>query len=116
MLLTLPSRRLLAFTICLLIGTVAIHQYRVTYDVHRIVVPFREPFWTAYSILHFGIFGNPFSILNTGPSAHLVPLFPGFLAGVKSDQCPIPNSQFLADGTAELRAVSSDKDWASRIE
>jgi hypothetical protein len=103
--LTLSSRRLLALTICLLIGAVAIHQYRVTYDVHRTVVPFPEPLSTAYSIRHLGVFGNPFSILNTGPSTHLAPLFPGFLALVFRVFGDGPTAVYVCEWSAAIAAA-----------
>ena len=39
-----------------------------------------EPFSLARSLVEDGEFANPFYLLPTGPSAHLAPLFPDFLA------------------------------------
>lgn len=52
---------------------------------------------TAYSLYKFGKYADPFEALPTGPSAHVAPAFPFFVAGVYS---------IFGDGTAGSRALA----------
>jgi len=102
---TALALRVSAAIICLLVGIAAVHQYRVTYDVHGTLIAFPEPLATAYSIRHLGVFGNPFSTLNTGPSTHLAPLFPGFLALVLRLFGEGPTAAYICEWSAAIAAA-----------
>jgi hypothetical protein len=52
---------------------------------------------TAYSLYRFGEWRDPFAALPTGPSAHVAPLFPLFIAGIY---------HVFGDGSAGSRALA----------
>jgi hypothetical protein len=65
---------------CLVLFAVGLFRYRVRYDSTDIVPREEETFQLARNIAETGQFANPFVSLDTGPSAHLAPAFPAFLA------------------------------------
>jgi hypothetical protein len=67
------------FIACLLLFVVALARYWV-FDQTEPVPHDPESFRVARSIAEKGEFSNPFVPLDTGPSAHLAPAFPAFLA------------------------------------
>jgi hypothetical protein len=64
---------LVLFVLCFL-------RYWVGYDMTSVVPDAPEPWRIAHSLRATGHFSNPFDPLETGPSAHLAPAFPTFLA------------------------------------
>ncbi len=66
--------------ICLIIAVLTACRYWVSYDPAVRVPEHPESFALARSIAYKGQFANPFAAMETGPSAHLAPLFPAFLA------------------------------------
>jgi len=66
--------------VCALLFALSLGRYWIGYDPSRIVPQRPEGFKLAHNIAADGQFANPFSTLNTGPSAHLAPAFPFFLA------------------------------------
>jgi hypothetical protein len=68
------------FSAYLLLFVVALAQYWVPYDDGDSVPHFPESFSVAWNLAEKGAYSNPFVTLHTGPSAHLAPAFPAFLA------------------------------------
>jgi len=52
----------------------------VSFDPNLLAHPRGEAWCLAQSLCDTGKFANPFAALDTGPSAHLAPVFPAFLA------------------------------------
>lgn len=67
-------------TICVLLAVLTLCRYWVGYDATVLVPHCCEDFALARNIAFEGQFANPFRAVLTGPSAHLAPLFPAFLA------------------------------------
>jgi hypothetical protein len=65
---------------CIVIFFVALGRYWVVYDSTDSVPDNPESFRLALNIADKGQFANPFVPLDTGPSAHIAPAFPAFLA------------------------------------
>jgi len=65
---------------CLALFLLTLWRYWIPYDPTDFVHRDPESQRLAYSIFEHGRFANPFVPLDTGPSAHLSPIFPGFLA------------------------------------
>jgi hypothetical protein len=65
---------------CVLLFAASLTRYWVRYDPHGAVPKGPESLSLAYSLYTTGQFANPFGVLATGPSAHLAPAFPTFLA------------------------------------
>jgi hypothetical protein len=65
---------------CVMLFVAGLIRYRVNYDPHGLVPRNPESLALAYNLDATGQFANPFQALATGPSAHLAPLFPAFLA------------------------------------
>jgi hypothetical protein len=55
-------------------------RYWVSYDPNASVVRTQESASIAFNFIESHQFANPFYLLNTGPSAHLAPAFPIFMA------------------------------------
>jgi hypothetical protein len=60
----------------------ALLRFWVSYDPAAPIPRHPESFRLAYSLYEHGRFANPFLAADTGPSAHLAPVFPAFLAGI----------------------------------
>lgn len=67
---------------CALLFVAAVLRYWVSYDPTASVPRHPETFRLAYNLYEHGRFANPFIAAETGPSAHLAPVFPGILAGL----------------------------------
>ena len=65
---------------CGLLFLAALTRYRVAYDPSETVPRDPEPWRLARSLAEKGQFANPFAALETGPSAHLAPAYPAYLA------------------------------------
>lgn len=73
-------RRMFLVLACILLFLVSLARYWVRYDPSASVPYYPEPYGLARNLYHTGKFANPFPFLQTGPSAHLSPVFPAFLA------------------------------------
>jgi hypothetical protein len=73
-------RRQFCALACVSLFAACLLQYWVTYDSSDIVPRDPESFRLAHNLAEKGQFANPFVPLDTGPSAHLAPAFPAFLA------------------------------------
>jgi hypothetical protein len=80
---------------CLLLFLGALSRYWV-YDRSESVPHDPESFRLARSIAETGQFANPFAALNTGPSAHMGPAFPAFVAFL---------IRVFGDGSAGMYAI-----------
>ncbi|MBV9671874.1 MAG: glycosyltransferase family 39 protein, partial [Verrucomicrobia bacterium] len=80
---------------CLLIFALALCRYWV-HDRTEAVRHDPESFRLARSIVEKGDFANPFVALDTGPSAHMGPVFPAFLALL---------IRLFGDGTGGMYAI-----------
>jgi hypothetical protein len=69
-------------TVCALLFVAALLRYWVSYDPSASVSGELETYRIAHNIYQRGQFANPFGAAETGPSAHLPPVFPGLLAGL----------------------------------
>jgi hypothetical protein len=87
----------------MLVGLLTVFIYHPRFRRHSIRVAGFESTALAQSIAEHGTFSNPFYSLNTGPSAHLAPLYPAYLA--------LFMKVFPTD-----QAVGSALVWASLIE
>ena len=65
---------------CIALFLTALSRYSVSYVSSDSVPREPETFRLAHSLYKTGKFANPFAALDTGPSAHLSPVFPSFLA------------------------------------
>jgi hypothetical protein len=65
---------------CIVLFLTALSRYSVSYVSSDSVPREPETFRLAHSLCETGKFANPFAALDTGPSAHLSPVFPSFLA------------------------------------
>ncbi len=65
---------------CLALFATGLVRYRLRYDSTDFVPRDPESFRLAHNLAEKGQFANPFVPLDTGPSAHLAPAFPAFLA------------------------------------
>jgi hypothetical protein len=66
--------------ISLLLFVVTLWRYWVPFDPHAFVPRDPESARSAWSLYEHGALANPFCALDTGPSSHLSPVFPTFLA------------------------------------
>ena len=80
---------------CLLLFLAALSRYWV-YDRSEAVPHDPESFRLARNIAETGQFANPFAALDTGPSAHMGPAFPAFVAFL---------IRAFGDGTAGMYAI-----------
>lgn len=76
----LARRRHLYTLACVLLFVASLLRYWVSYDPGASVPRDPESFRLAHNLYEKGQFANPFAALATGPSAHLAPVFPAFLA------------------------------------
>src|ERR1700742_4935239 len=74
------ARTLLKLIAVMLLGLLTIFVYHPRFKRHSVRVAGFESAALAQSIADHGEFSNPFYSLNTGPSAHLAPLYPAYLA------------------------------------
>jgi len=65
---------------CILLFFAALSRYWVGYVPTDSVIREPESFRLAHSLYETDKFANPFAALDTGPSAHLSPVFPSFVA------------------------------------
>jgi hypothetical protein len=75
----LRARKRFYSVACLLLFVAALSRYWV-YDWTETVPHHPESFRLARSIAEKGQFANPFAALDTGPSAHMGPMFPAIVA------------------------------------
>jgi hypothetical protein len=68
--------------VCAFLFIVALARYWVNYDPAISAPIGSETYRIANSLYEHGQFANPFRASQTGPSAHLAPVFPGLLAGL----------------------------------
>lgn len=73
-------QRLLPFLIAALIFGATLYVYYAPYHPHRLCGVGYESLQLACSLAQKGTFADPFQTMPTGPSAHLAPLYPAFLA------------------------------------
>jgi hypothetical protein len=77
---TVRRRQLCAFASVVLF-VVSLSRYWVRFDPSESLRRgFGEPTALAHALNDEGTFANPFAVLDTGPSAHLSPVFPTFMA------------------------------------
>lgn len=69
---------------CLFLFLLSISRYWIPYDLTLSVPETPESWHLAHNLRATGRFANPFATLDTGPSAHLAPAFPAFLAFITS--------------------------------
>jgi hypothetical protein len=91
----LHDRRWSCTLVCFLLFAAALCRYWV-HDLPEPVPHDPESFRLARNIAEKGEFANPFIALDTGPSAHLAPAFPGFLALL---------IRLFGDGSAGMYAI-----------
>ena len=65
---------------CITLFFATLSRYWVSYVPTDSVIREPESFRLAHSLYETGKFANPFAALDTGPSAHLSPVFPSFVA------------------------------------
>ena len=65
---------------CVVLFALSLLRYWVTFDMTSVVPDAPEPWRIANSLRTTGHFSNPFDPLETGPTAHLAPAYPTFLA------------------------------------
>jgi hypothetical protein len=75
----MTRRRKFCLLACIVLFSASLARYRVSYDPSDSVTG-AENVRLARSLRDTGKFANPFPPLDTGPSAHLSPVFPAFLA------------------------------------
>ncbi len=80
--LTAVSPRQCRLIVCAFLFTAALLRFWMSYDPAVSVPRHPETFRIAYNIYERGQFANPFIAAETGPSAHLAPVFPSLLAGL----------------------------------
>jgi len=68
--------------VCTFLFIAALARYWVSYDPAASAPIGSETYRIAYSLYDHGQFANPFRAIQTGPSAHLAPVFPSLLAGL----------------------------------
>src|SRR5580704_4415893 len=73
-------RRTFLTLACTTLFFAALSRYWVSYAPTDSVIREPESFRLAHSLYETGKFSNPFAALDTGPSAHLSPVFPSFVA------------------------------------
>ncbi len=73
-------KRFVPFLIAALIFGATLFTYYTPYHPHRLCGVGYESLQIACSLAHTGTFSDPFQTMPTGPSAHLAPLYPAFLA------------------------------------
>lgn len=73
-------KRLVPFLIAALILGATLYTYYAPYHPHRLCGVGYESLQLACSLVQKGTFSDPFQTMPTGPSAHLAPLYPAFLA------------------------------------
>lgn len=66
--------------VCLVLFSLSVLRYWVRYDPTASVPDEPESMRVAHNLYDAGAFANPFAALDTGPSAHLCPVFPVFVA------------------------------------
>ena len=89
-------RRTFFLLICIALFFAALSRYWVSYDPTDSVIREPESFRLAHSLYETGKFANPFAALDTGPSAHLSPVFPSFVALLM---------KVFGDGSAGIYAI-----------
>ncbi len=65
---------------CVTLFAVSLVRYRISYDSTDRVFSAPESYRLAHNLAEKGQFANPFATLDTGPSAHMAPAFPAYLA------------------------------------
>ena len=73
-------RRQIYLLACVVLFLVSLWRYWLSYDPSDSVPHSPETYLLARSLYGTGKFANPFAPLATGPSAHLAPVMPAFLA------------------------------------
>jgi hypothetical protein len=73
-------RRTFVAMACITLFFATLSRYWVSYAPTDSVIREPESFRLAHSLYETGKFSNPFAALDTGPSAHLSPVFPSFVA------------------------------------
>jgi hypothetical protein len=81
---------------CIALFVAALSRYWVSYAPTDSVIREPESFRLAHSLYETGKFANPFAPLDTGPSAHLSPVFPSFVALLM---------KVFGDGSAGIYAI-----------
>ena len=74
------ERRAFCLLVCIVLFLACLARYWESYAPSDSVPRDPETFRLARSLYDTGRFANPFEALQTGPSAHLSPVFPSFLA------------------------------------
>ena len=95
-------RRTFCLLGCIALFFAALLRYRVSYVPTDSVIREPESFRLAHSLYDSGKFANPFAALDTGPSAHLSPVFPFFVALLM---------KAFGDGRASIYAIR----WAATL-
>ncbi len=65
---------------CAMLFLICLFRYRITYDPNASIRVLSEMPRVAHNLYENGQFANPFASLDTGPSAHLTPVFPVYMA------------------------------------
>src|SRR6266436_5504962 len=65
---------------CVTLFAISLVRYRISYDSTDKVFSAPESYRLAHNLTEKGQFANPFATLDTGPSAHMAPAFPAYLA------------------------------------
>jgi hypothetical protein len=65
---------------CIVLFSAGLSRYWVSYEPSNVVPRQPESFSLAHNLYDTGKFANPFGALDTGPSAHLSPVIPSFMA------------------------------------
>jgi hypothetical protein len=89
-------RRAFCLLVCIALFFAALSRYWVSYVPTDSVIREPESFRLAHNLYDNGKFANPFPALDTGPSAHLSPVFPSFVALLM---------KVFADGSAGIYAI-----------
>jgi hypothetical protein len=89
-------RRAFCLLVCIALFFAALSRYWVSYVPTDSVIREPESFRLAHNLYDNGKFANPFAPLDTGPSAHLSPVFPSFVALLM---------KVFGDGSAGIYAI-----------
>jgi hypothetical protein len=89
-------RRAFCLLVCIALFFAALSRYWVSYVPTDSVSREPESFRLAHNLYDNGKFANPFAALDTGPSAHLSPVFPSFVALLM---------KVFGDGSAGIYAI-----------
>ena len=76
----IARRRQFCALACIALFAASLLRYRISHDSTDIVPHNFESFRLALNLAEKGQFANPFVPLDAGPSAHMAPTFPAYLA------------------------------------